>query len=193
VIERLRQALATADWEMPVPVGDIALAAVLIPVFYKEGEYHILFTKRTERVKSHKGEISFPGGAYEPEDITLCQTALRETQEEIGIAPADVNVIGQIHNATVSVTKYLISAFVGTIPYPHMLKLEEAEVAEAFEVPVSFLLNPANLHEAVWEREGRKFDVQFYNYKDYIIWGATGRILKVFLPLWAKAASEERL
>lgn len=192
VIDRLRRVLATIDCTTSTTGGE-ALAAVLIPIFYKEGEYQVLFTKRTDRVKTHKGEMSFPGGAYEPEDITLRTTALRETHEEIGIPPRDVDVLGQINNATVSVTKYVISAFVGKIPYPHTLKLEEEEVAEVIEVPISFLLNPANLREETWEREGRKFDVQFYNYHERIIWGATGRILKIFLPIWAKAASEEPL
>jgi len=192
VEERLKLLLAAKE-KATTPASGEVLAAVLIPLFYKEGQYHILFTKRTDRVKTHKGEICFPGGAYEPQDINLLNTALRETDEEIGIPPKNIEIMGGLENSTTAASGFVISSFVGLIPYPHPLKLEEREIEEVLEVPVSFLLDPGNLREELWERNGRKFQVQFYNYHDRIIWGATGRILKIFLPIWAEAVSEKPL
>lgn len=192
VKERLKLLLAAKE-KATIPVSGEVLAAVLIPIFYKEGEYHLLFTKRTDLVKIHKGEICFPGGHFEPEDVTLLNTALRETNEEIGIPREDIEVLGGLENSTTASSGFIISSFVGLIPYPHPLKLEEQEIEEALEVPVSFLLNPSNLREEMWDRSGRKFPVQFYNYHERIIWGATGRILKIFLPIWAEAVSEKPL
>lgn len=190
MIDRLKLALARHEKSNVVANTEI-LAAVLIPVFLKNGEYHLLFTKRTDLVKTHKGEICFPGGHYEPEDITMLATALRETHEEVGIPPSDIQMAGELDSTVNASSGYIITSYVGFIPYPHTLKLEMQEIVEALEVPVSFLLNPANLREEMWDRNGRKFLVQFYNYHDRIIWGATGRILKIFLPIWAEAASEK--
>lgn len=192
VKEHLKLVLAARGKKSIVANGEIP-AAVLIPIFYKEGQYHILFTKRTDRVKTHKGEMCFPGGAYEPEDITLLNTALRETNEEIGVPPRDVEILGELENNTPASSGFVISSFVGFIPYPHALKLEEQEIEEIIEVPIPFLLEPSNLREEMWERNGRKFPVQFYSYHDRVIWGATGRILKIFLPAWMEAATVEHL
>lgn len=192
MIDRLKLALARHEKSNIVANTEI-LAAVLIPIFLKNGEYHILFTKRTDLVKTHKGEICFPGGHYEPEDITMLATALRETHEEVGIPPWDIQMAGELDSTVNASSGYIITSFVGFIPYPHTLKLEVQEIVEALEVPVSFLLDPNNLKEEMWNRNGRQFLVQFYNYHDRIIWGATGRILKIFLPIWSEAASEKPL
>jgi 8-oxo-dGTP pyrophosphatase MutT (NUDIX family) len=188
VFDRLKLALAQHEKSNVVANTEI-LAAVLIPVFLKNDEYHLLFTKRTDLVKTHKGEICFPGGHYEPEDITMLATALRETNEEVGIPTRDIQVAGELDSTINASSGYIITSYVGFIPYPHTLKLEEREIVEALEVPISFLLDPANLREEMWNRNGREFLVQFYNYQERIIWGATGRILKIFLPIWALAAS----
>ncbi len=192
MLDRLRLVLAAKHKDSVVSSSDIQ-AAVLIPVFFKNGEYHLLFTKRTDRVKTHKGEICFPGGAFEPEDVTLRNTAIRETREEIGLTPDQIDILGELDNTATSVSGFVITAFIGIIPYPFDLTLETQEVEEALEVPVSFLLDQRNLREEMWERGDRKFLVQFYNFHDRIIWGATGRILKIFLPLWLEAASEKPL
>jgi 8-oxo-dGTP pyrophosphatase MutT (NUDIX family) len=188
VFDRLKLALAQHEKSNVVANTEI-LAAVLVPVFFKNGEYHLLFTKRTDLVKTHKGEICFPGGHYEPEDITMLATALRETNEEVGIPSRDIQIAGELDSTVNASSGYIITSYVGFIPYPHTLKLEEREIVEALEVPISFLLDPANLREEMWNRNGREFLVQFYNYHERIIWGATGRILKIFLPIWAGAAS----
>jgi 8-oxo-dGTP pyrophosphatase MutT (NUDIX family) len=192
VIDRLKLALARHEKSNVVANTEI-LAAVLIPVFLKNGEYHLLFTKRTDLVKTHKGEICFPGGHYEPEDITMLKTALRETEEEVGIAPQDILVAGELDSTINASSGYIITSYVGFIPYPHVLKLEEREIVEALEVPVSFLLDPANLKQETWDYHGRRINVECYNFHDRVIWGATGRILKIFLPVWAEAAAEKTL
>ena len=191
MIDRLKLLLDKKE-KVIVVSPEATLAAVLVPIFFKEGQYHLLFTKRTDLVKIHKGEICFPGGHYEPEDITLLKTALRETNEEVGIRSGDIEIAGELDNTVNASSGYIISSFVGFIPYPHILKLEEQEIVEALEVPISFLLDPVNLKEEMWDRNGRKFLVEFYNYRDRIIWGATGRILKIFLPVWAEAVSENQ-
>jgi 8-oxo-dGTP pyrophosphatase MutT (NUDIX family) len=187
MFDRLQRALARRE---KTKIGDNTgiLAAVLIPVFFKDGEYHILFTKRTDTVKTHKGDVCFPGGHYEPEDRSMLDTALRETNEEIGMPPRDIQIAGELDSTINASSGYIITSFVGFIPYPHTLKLETREIAEVLEVPIPFLLDLANLCDGTWEHEGINFPIQFYNYHDRIIWGATQRILSIFLPIWAAAA-----
>ena len=94
-------------------------AAVLVPIFLKQGQYYILFTKRTEKVKEHKGQISFPGGSYEEGDRTLLNTALRESAEEIGLRPKDVEILGELDDGLSLTSNYVISPFVALIPWPY--------------------------------------------------------------------------
>jgi 8-oxo-dGTP pyrophosphatase MutT (NUDIX family) len=159
-----------------------AHAAVLVPLFNKEGNCHLLFTKRTDQVKYHKGEISFPGGAFDKRDSGLERTALRETFEEIGLKETDVQIIG-ILDDIVTITEFIVTPFVGFFPYPYPFRTSPIEIAELIEVPVSHLLT----EECFGEREvmgmDRKEVVYAYEYGDHIIWGATARILKQFLDL----------
>ena len=94
------------------------LAAVLLPLYRHNGDYGVIFTKRSETVPHHQGQMSFPGGGYEAHDGTLRQTALRECQEEIGLQAAHVRVLGQLDDLLTSNSNYLVRPFVGTIPYP---------------------------------------------------------------------------
>jgi 8-oxo-dGTP pyrophosphatase MutT (NUDIX family) len=190
--EKLKLALAAREKVNVIANGEI-VAAVLVPLFYKEGECHVLLTRRTNTVKTSKGQISFPGGACEPEDKTLLDTALRGTAEEVGIPSGEVEVLGELDDASTATFGYLISPFVGVIPYPYPLKPEPAEIEEILEVPISTLLDPQNFREAVWERSGRKTPVEQFDYKGHIIWGLTCRILKNFLPIWVKVNSREGL
>jgi 8-oxo-dGTP pyrophosphatase MutT (NUDIX family) len=162
-------------------------AAVLVPLFLKDGEWHLLFTLRTETVQDHKGQISFPGGRCDPEDPSPLATALREAHEEIGLDPADVTVLGQL-NEMYTVTQYRISPFVGVFPYPYRFHTSAAEIAELIEVPLSALLNPANFEQrnrAVLV--GPPVPVYFYHVGGYTIWGVTARIVKDFLDKIASA------
>ena len=138
--QRLGQALSQREKRHIVDTRRVS-SAVLIPIYYKERQYHILFTQRTEKVKDHKGQISFPGGAYEEEDETLLNTALREAAEEIGLMASDVEVLGELDDVLTISTPYIISPFVAAIPWPYQFKLDEFETEEIIEIPISSLLN----------------------------------------------------
>ena len=159
-------------------------AAVLIPVGVgPEGEY-VVFTRRTDRVEYHKGQISFPGGAVDPEDRDRVETALRESREEIGLRPDDVEVLGLLDDVAVTRSGFCITPVVGYIrregPYPFVAN--PAEVAEILQVPLSWLLDPAHVQtRLLLDERGRTFADFFFDWHGHVIWGATGRILKGFL------------
>jgi len=152
---------------------DLRASAVLIPLFYSQGQYHILFTERSDEVVFHKGQVCFPGGTQESSDSNLLQTALRETKEEIGLEAKDIEILGELDDMLTFVTDYVISPFVGLITRPHSLKTNGREVKGAFSVPLSFLMDEANF----------KQDSYAYEYEGHIIWGATARILRQFIDL----------
>jgi 8-oxo-dGTP pyrophosphatase MutT (NUDIX family) len=183
--ETVRAVLAQRHRQV-LHVPDLVCAAVLIPLVYKNGEWHIVVTQRTELVKHHRGQISFPGGACELGDADLLATALRETHEELGI-PADlVEVLGTLDDMQ-TITDFVITPFVGALRRPTIYHINEVEVQEAIEVPLSFLLDPSKLRVEHWEREGQSVAVLFWDYGPYTIWGATARILRGFLNLIAEA------
>lgn len=157
-------------------------AAVLVPLFQKDGDCHLLFTKRSEEVKYHKGEISFPGGVVDEEDRELIHTALREAREEIGLKESDVQIIG-ILDDIVTITEFIVTPIVGLFPYPYPYKVSEVEIAELIEVPLASLLDENSFSEREIFRGGQKEIVYAYQYGKHIIWGATARILKQFLDL----------
>lgn len=160
----------------PVP------AAVLLPLFPKEGEYHVLFTKRTEQMNHHRGDISFPGGVCHHEDRDTLQTALRETREEVGIAPGDVEVLGVLDDFY-SIHNYLVTPWVGVFPHNYPLKLNRQEIERIIEVPLSHLLRPEIFRAEDWSWKGRQHPVYFYSYRGDEIWGLTAAILKQFLDI----------
>jgi 8-oxo-dGTP pyrophosphatase MutT (NUDIX family) len=150
---------------------NLRVSAVLIPLFYNQGQYHILLTERSEEVDFHKGQVCFPGGRREPSDSSLLQTALREAEEEIGLRAKDVEILGEFDDSVTLTSNYVISPFVAFIPHPHPLKADGREIREIFSVPLSFLMDEAN------------FKQDSYEYEGHIIWGATARILKQFIDL----------
>lgn len=157
-------------------------AAVLIPLLSREGEWHVAVTQRTETVEHHKGQISFPGGACEAGDLDLVATALRETWEEIGVPPEAVEILGALDDFR-TITDFVVTPYVGVIPHPFAYRPNSGEVAAVVEVPLSFLLDPANLRVEQREHWGQVFDVLFWDYGPYTIWGATARMLKDLLDL----------
>jgi 8-oxo-dGTP pyrophosphatase MutT (NUDIX family) len=163
---------------------ELTCAAVLLPLLYKEGTWHVLFTQRTQDVEHHKGQISFPGGACEPGDADLAATALRETDEEIGIPPQRVEVLGALDDFP-TITHFMVTPFVGVVPHPWTYHLNPYEVEAVVEVPLSFFADPSGLRIEQREHEGQMFDVLFWDYGPHTIWGATARILKGFLDLLA--------
>lgn len=153
-------------------------AAVLVPLFVREGQLWVLFTRRTDTVEHHRGQISFPGGGQEPGDATLLQTALRETEEELGISPADVRLLGSL-SPIVTITNFYVQPYVAAIPQPYVFRPAETEIAEVVEVPLSALLDPAVLEQKTLP--GRPEPILFYHHGPHTIWGATARILSELL------------
>jgi 8-oxo-dGTP pyrophosphatase MutT (NUDIX family) len=152
---------------------NLKASAVLIPLFYNQGQYHVLFTERSDAVVFHKGQVCFPGGTQEPSDSSLLQTAIRECEEEIGLEAKDIEILGELDDILTFVTNYVISPFVAFIPHSHSLKTNGREVKGTFFVPLSFLMDDANFRQ----------DSYAYEYEGHIIWGATARILRQFIAL----------
>jgi len=145
---------------------------------------HILFTKRTEEVDNHKGQVCFPGGVRQPDDSGSLGVALREANEEIGLKAHDVEILGELDDAMTLGTGYLISSFVAFIPYPYPFKANEKEVDEIFSVPLSaFLEGKAQFKQDRQASEEVGGPAYTYEYEGHIIWGATARILTQFIEL----------
>ncbi len=159
-------------------------AAVLIPILCEGEQWRLLFIRRTDQVQDHKGQVSFPGGAFEPVDTGLEATALRETDEEIGISPQDIQVLGRMP-VFATVSGYAVTPVVGQIPWPIPLKLAPAEVSRVFTIPVEWLANQANWSERPYTRSnGRTEKVIFYEHFDgELLWGITAKITIDFLEL----------
>jgi len=180
-IEVLRNILTTRDRRL-IENPPFARAAVLVPLFKKGGDCHIIFTKRTDTVRYHKGEISFPGGVFDEGDLELQRTVLREAFEEIGLKENDVQIIGVLDDI-VTITQFIVTPFIGLLPYPYPFKLSSIEIAELIEVPMAALLDEDCFSEREIIRGTGKEVVYAYQYENHIIWGATARILKQFLDL----------
>ena len=159
-------------------------SAVLIPIFIKDGQYCLAMTRRTHRVRVHKGEISFPGGAREKEDKTLLDTALRECTEEIGLAADAVDILGELDDCPTIHSDYVISPFVGFITRPYPFKLDEWEVAELISIPVPALLESGVFTAESGNVQGNPRESYIYRYNGDVIWGASARILHQFLDIW---------
>ena len=157
-------------------------AAVLVALFKKGEDCHFVFTKRSDKVRYHKGEISFPGGVFDEKDGDFQRTALREAHEEIGLREEDVQIIGLLDDI-VTTTQFVVTPFVGLFPYPYTFKLSAIEIDELIEVPLASLLDENCFGEREIFRGGRQEAVPAYQYGKHIIWGATARILKQFLDL----------
>jgi 8-oxo-dGTP pyrophosphatase MutT (NUDIX family) len=175
--EFLRQRLAERKPVMR-PEWEVRPAAVLVPLYLDDGEWHVLFTQRTDLVETHKGQVSFPGGRVDPGDTSRVETALREAEEEIGLRREDVTVLGQL-DELLTVTQYHITPIVGLFPWPYSFVLSTAELSEVFGAPLAWLADPANLEIKLREPivPGPKILVYYLHYQGYAIWGATARML----------------
>jgi 8-oxo-dGTP pyrophosphatase MutT (NUDIX family) len=159
-------------------------AAVLIPLFRDKDEYKILFTKRTDRVDEHKGQISFPGGSVDEGDASYKETALREAFEEVGLLREDVRILGRTDDSLTVASNFIIHPFVGFIPYPYPFEINSHEVKRLIEVPFgTFLEHRAATREDVYEFEGVLYEGPVYDYQGDIIWGASARIMENFLEI----------
>jgi 8-oxo-dGTP pyrophosphatase MutT (NUDIX family) len=161
--------------EAGAPSGLIS-AAVLIPVVEREGGLTVLFTQRTAHLSDHAGQVSFPGGRCEAQDESAVFTALRETEEEIGLARAHVEVLGMLPEYHTG-TGFRITPVVGLVSPPFELRVDSFEVAEVFESPLEFLLDPANRQRHSIEIGGALRHYFAMPYQGYFIWGATAGML----------------
>lgn len=178
-LDLIRETLArrprvVADAESLTP------AAVMLLLYPKDGEYCVLLNKRSLTVDHHKGEMSFPGGARDPEDNDFADTALRETEEEMGIARNDITILGRLDD-NVTRSHFLVKVFVGTIPYPYEFQPSSHEIAEVVEIPIGVLRDPATLRWDSRIENGERIAVCSYGYQQHLVYGATAKILDQFL------------
>ena len=183
-LERLRQVLLTQPDRSTAYVDeagldcrqDLVAASVLFPIVLRENGPTVLFTQRTDHLRDHAGQISFPGGRVEASDASAEHTALREAEEEIGLSPAHVEIVGFLPEYR-TVTGYRITPVVAFLKPPFELRPDPSEVAEVFEVPLSFLMNPGNHQRYSREFQG---EIRYFfamPYGRHFIWGATAGII----------------
>jgi 8-oxo-dGTP pyrophosphatase MutT (NUDIX family) len=159
-------------------------ASVLIGLFDKNNETYVSFIRRASTLRAHSGEIAFPGGAADVSDVSPILTALREAQEEIGLDPSRVEVLGIMPPVFTVVSNFLITPVVAYLPEgPGTLQLQVSEVAEIILLPLQGLADPAIYHTEQWMRDNVPHTVYFFDYGSYRIWGATARMLNMLLGL----------
>jgi 8-oxo-dGTP pyrophosphatase MutT (NUDIX family) len=171
----------------PLPDGahdapDLREAAVLVPLFLKEGQLQVLLTLRSSRLTHHPGQIAFPGGVRDPGDADLSATAIRETEEEIGLGSSQIELLGPLDRLD-TVTGFRVSPFTAAIPYPHELRPEPAEIARILLVPLASLLAPGALRTESREYRGVQRSFSIYAVSDPPVWGATAHVLRGLMSL----------
>jgi 8-oxo-dGTP pyrophosphatase MutT (NUDIX family) len=171
------------------PEGRTLAAALVLLYPYQPAdardaqEPYLVLTRRTAALRRHSGQISLPGGRYDLEDGSLLRTALRETEEELGVAPADLTVWGRLDPQHIVASHYALAPFVAYVPRRPEFHPAPAEVAEVIDLPLAHLLDPATLEEEVWDFQGTARRVSFYRLAEHKIWGATARILHQIVTL----------
>jgi 8-oxo-dGTP pyrophosphatase MutT (NUDIX family) len=164
-------------------------AAVLLAFFLQDDELHLMLIRRASTLRSHSGEIAFPGGKVDATDHSMVTTALREAYEEIGLHPELVEPLGVLNPVFTVVSNYLILPVVAYLPHGSgNLVLQESEVAELLTVNLTRLADPAIAHTEQWTRGNQTRTIHFYDYDQYRIWGATGRIISSLLELLKPAS-----
>ncbi|MGH8461417.1 MAG: CoA pyrophosphatase [Stenotrophobium sp.] len=192
--QRLRRALAATSDRLPRPVSHLELppalqkllllplvgslrpAAVLVAVMRRADGPTILLTRRADHLRSHKGQVSLPGGGRDAGDVSIAANALREAHEEIGLSPEQVDVVGYLDDYP-TITRYRVTPVVGVVEGDPALRADAAEVAEIFEVPLAFVLEPANFERKFLTRSGIKMPFFELNHAGHRIWGATAGML----------------
>lgn len=155
-------------------------AAVLVPVVIGGAEPTLLLTRRSAHLYDHPGQIAFPGGRVDAGDATPEATALREAHEEIGISPEKVELLGRLPEYFIATSGFRVTPIVGVLRKPFDLCLDAFEVAEAFETPLSFLLDPSNRQRGSIEHQGSLSEFWAMPWQDYNIWGATAGMIVSF-------------
>lgn len=181
--ESISQALKTPPVspysEKEISAGQpLRLASVLVPLVRQSGSWYLLYTRRADGVGHHKGQVSFPGGSSEA-DESAEQTALREADEEIGIRPADVRILGHLAQI-VTITDYLVTPIVGVVSWPYAFRVYTPEVARVFALPLDWLANRNNFMMLMRKETGRHI-ITYQPYDGELLWGATAHITVEFL------------
>jgi len=172
------------------------MAAVLVPFLRITDGWHLLFTRRTDKLPEHSGQVAFPGGSMDPGESSPEQTALREASEEIGLHPNKVQVIGRLRSI-ITITNYQVTPIVGIIPWPYPIQLEREEVQRVFTIPLTWLAQPDNReirqhtrllpqtgHESGGERESVTMPaIYFKKYDGELLWGVTAQIVVSLLDI----------
>ena len=174
--ERIRAGLRPTPPELSASEPSLRPAAVLMPIV-ERSEPSVLFTRRTEHLPSHAGQICFPGGRYHVDDKTLIRTALREMEEEIGLPPEAVEVAGFLDSHVTLNTGFAILPVVGFLNADFMLSINPQEVAEVFEAPLAYILDPMNHARRSVERGGVMREFYAIEYGEHTIWGATAAMI----------------
>jgi len=186
-VDLIRRKLSTVT---PAPREALAnksnAAAVLMPLFERNGGLHVVYIRRSDHVASHRGQVAFPGGRVDPMDATLLDAALREAHEEVGIDPSTVEMVGAFPTMQTTTSGIVVAPFVGVIPSEAPLKPQLSEVAEIFDVPLTALRDPKFRGDYEWKSDGpasrsSKFPAILYG--GQVIWGLTLRITLSFLEL----------
>lgn len=178
--EHIREFL---DFPVDVQAQSFIKAAVLVPFFEEAGELKLILTKRSTQVRHHKGQICFPGGAHDPTDESLWATALREFEEELGVASAQIQYVSEL--APVRTPTYFeVKPFIGFLPSDFEIKPNADEVESVLVIPAQHFRDDTQLRFEEREYFGRTFQVPFYSYESHDIWGVTGRILHKCMKLW---------
>jgi len=172
-----------SDFPVDLLNGPPKPAAVLIPIFYNQNAWHVLFIRRTSSLAEHGGQVAFPGGRSDPEDQDSVETALREAEEEIGLNPNDVLVLGHI-NVFLTITNYVVTPYVGVIQWPYPFQCAESEVARIFSIPLEWLVDPEN-HEERQRLLPEPYSpinvIYFQTYDQEVLWGVSARFVLDFI------------
>ena len=179
-LERLRQILAERP-AIEIDAPQYRRACVLLPLVRGGDQWSLLFSRRSANLAAHSGQIAFPGGAVETGEA-LEAAAVREAEEEVGIHAAAVELIGRLDDVVTN-SGFLVAPFVGVVREKIEYVIQEAEVTEVFEVPVDALLELSQPEVRYVRFRDREYPAYFYHYREYEIWGLTGRMLKAFLDL----------
>jgi 8-oxo-dGTP pyrophosphatase MutT (NUDIX family) len=191
IAERLRLTfqqgvVASTDGYAEMVAGvQLKCAAVLLPLVWWKDEWHLVFTRRTEVVEHHKGQVSFPGGGCNEGEINPEQTALREAEEEIGLSSGDVRLLGRL-NEVLTITRFRVTPVVGVMPWPYEVRPEPAEVDRVFTIPLLWLAQRENWEEQQAAPAGMPppfLVISYHPYDGEILWGASARITHNFLSV----------
>lgn len=188
-LDLIRDALEQREVVTAAPDG-LMPAAVMLLLYRKEGDYCVLLNKRSMTVEHHKGEMSFPGGAKDPEDTDFEDTARRETHEEMGIARDDITILGRLDD-NVTRSNFLVKVFVGTIPYPYDFRPSSIEIAEVVEIPLNVLRDPGSRRWDSRLEDGERVAVRSYGYQDPWYTGRLPKILDQFIEIVEDGLNKE--